>query len=680
MPAQSGGGENGPGHLDEFYAECDEHLTEIRRSLAALESVPDKTDLPRDVLDPLFRHLHSLKGILGMAGLAECERLAHGAEDYLRALSRHEAQLSDEGFETLTGVARMLEHALVAHRRNESLPDLGPVSESVTRLIHRSPSPEAPAAPAPVGAETAPQGKLHRAQHAQKHIFRAVFRPSPTLNQAGVNINTVRARLQQLGEIIQSTPKVETGGSISFEFLVAANEKPADLSPWNENGMTLSVADVPTPAPGAERESSGSSRTHAPPSAPAYLTPSHMVRVDLSRLDELMRDMGELVVHRARFEESLKRVSGFLPAHEARVFQEISYSLGRGLRRLRDGLMRVRLVPVAEIFERMFLVVRDLAREKGRKIQLNVRGQETQIDKYIVERLKDPVLHLVRNAATHGLESTEERAARGKPEALTISLRAATLGESVVLEVEDDGQGIDAQNIRRRAEESGISLPEELTEAELLEVMCLPGFSTREEADRVAGRGVGMAVVKDTVTSLGGEIRLHSKPGHGTNFTLRLPLTLAIADALLITVAEQRFAVPQTGLQEIATLEARRVQRLEEAEFMQYREGILPLLRLAKLFQLAESAKTEHPVLVIGHGADRIGVVVDRVLGQREIMVRALSDPLFKIPGVSGATELGDGQAVLILDVLGLVQMARNAKSTAVRSSAANLVPEVSYA
>jgi two-component system, chemotaxis family, sensor kinase CheA len=202
-------------------------------------------------------------------------------------------------------------------------------------------------------------------------------------------------------------------------------------------------------------------------------------------------------------------------------------------------------------------------------------------------------------------------------------------------------------------------VPEPLKPTDLLDLLCLPGFSTRDAVDLGSGRGVGMAVVKNTVTELGGELGLQTEPGRGTAFTLRLPLTLAIADALLIGVGSQRFALPQSGLQELTTVSTRAIQRLETTEFMRYRAGILPLVRLARLFRLLPADQPEYPVLVIGHGPDRLGLVVERVLGQREIMVRALSDPLLKHPVVSGATELGDGRAVLILDPLGLIQTAR---------------------
>jgi two-component system chemotaxis sensor kinase CheA len=322
----------------------------------------------------------------------------------------------------------------------------------------------------------------------------------------------------------------------------------------------------------------------------------------------------------------------------------------------------VRLVSIGEIFQRLPFVVRDLARENGKKIRLAISGQETEIDKYLVERLKDPLLHLVRNAVCHGMETPEQRMARHKPVEATLTLRASTVGESVVIEVGDDGQGIDEREVVERARARGMNVPDHLDAPQLLELICQPGFSTRDQADRGAGRGVGMTAVKNAVTEMGGQLSVETEFGKGTMFTLRLPLTLSIADALIIAAGGQRFAMPQGAVQEITTVEQGMVKELERNEVMTYRNGVLPLIRLSSIFDLTAEPRREFPVLVIGTGRSAVGIAADRLLGQREIVIRPVNDPLLKVPAIAGATELGDGRAVLILDADGIIQSARRRK------------------
>ena len=388
--------------------------------------------------------------------------------------------------------------------------------------------------------------------------------------------------------------------------------------------------------------------------------PSNVVRVDLARLDELMHMVGELVISRARLDDNLKRLSATLPQSDWRTLQETNQALERQLRDLREGVMRVRLVPVREVFARMQFVIRDLTREYGKKVALALSGQETEIDKLVVERMLDPLLHLVRNAVSHGLEAPDDRAAAGKPPEGKLVLRASTTGETIVIEVEDDGRGIDAAAVfgAGRARRADRCRGGDDTAA-LLDVIWAPGVSTRDEADRASGRGVGMAVVRNAVEELGGSLALDTRSGKGTRFTIQLPLTLAIADALIVAVGSQTFAVPQVAVREVIQVEPATLKVLENNELIPYREGVLPLVRLAAIFGLAERPAPAFYVLVIGSGLGAIGLAVDRVLGLREIVVRPLTDPLVRVPGITGATELGDGRAVLILDPLPLARAAR---------------------
>jgi len=310
-------------------------------------------------------------------------------------------------------------------------------------------------------------------------------------------------------------------------------------------------------------------------------------------------------------------------------------------------------------------VVRDLA-SADKKVRLEIAGQDTEIDKFLIERMMDPILHLVRNAVSHGLETTAERRAAGKTDEGLLTLSAAAVGDTVVLEISDDGRGIDGVAVARRAREKGLSVPDgTLNNEELLDILCAPGFSTREAADLASGRGVGMAVVRNTVQQLGGTLTLDTVPGNGTRFAVELPLTLAISDAIIGTVGARTFAVPQSAVREVIAVDPHTVRSLENNEIVSHRGGVLPLVRLADVFGLESRPRRSLHVLVSGGSRGAVGVVFDRVIGQREIVVRAISDPLIRVPGVSGATDLGDGKVVLILDLPALAAGA--GRSAAVR-------------
>jgi two-component system chemotaxis sensor kinase CheA len=323
----------------------------------------------------------------------------------------------------------------------------------------------------------------------------------------------------------------------------------------------------------------------------------------------------------------------------------------------------------------MRFVVRDVANGAGKDVRVELRGQDTEIDKLVVERMMEPLLHLVRNAVSHGVETPAERAAAGKPPQGRLLLSAAAAGERVRIEVEDDGRGIDRAAVATRARAQGLPVPDgALDDAALLDVLGAPGFSTRDVADLASGRGVGMDVVRSTLRALGGELFLSSEPGRGTRFTVELPLTLMIVDALLVKIGAQTMAVPQPALLEVVQVEASEVVTFENNEVVRYRGRVLPLLRLRRIFGIGgDGARASFPVLVVGSEAQPVGLAVDRLAGLREIVVRALADPLVAVPGIAAATELGDGRVCLILDSAALAQLAHRQRENAAAAGAAAL-------
>ena len=630
--------------LDDYFAECDEHLTAVRRTLLALERSVGQPRPDRAVSEELFRAFHSLKGIAGMVEHREIELLAHEMETYLRAVREGEVRLTTAGVDTLIDGARLLEHAIAARRNHEPPMDVEPTVAEL-RLI--APANDVasggalPVAPVPGGS------------------WECLFTPSPELLARGVNVDFVRARLRAAGEIVSAAPLVGEGGGIAFRFVFQGEPGEQAREAWRADGMVCSRVEPDADAARAAAvlmDRGG-----------ATLSSGQYVRVDLARLDDLMRMIGDLVIRRARLGDAVARVESRVPSSDWRAIQENTSALERQLRELRDGVMRVRLVPVGEIFRRVPFVVRDLARETGKRVSVDISGQATEIDKFLVERMLDPVLHVVRNAVSHGLETVDERVAAGKPPEGTIALAASAAGEIVTIQIADDGRGIDAERVIARARVAGLSVPSHVDEAALLDLISSPGFSTREASDRVSGRGFGMAVVRTTVQELGGSMRLASTPGHGTRFTFELPLTLAITDALIARVGGQTFAVPQAAVREVIELDPAAIRALEAGEIVQYRGAPAPIVRLSEVLGIPVTPQPRLHAFVVGAGAAAVVLTVDRIVGQREIVVRSTSDPLIRVHGIAGATDLGDGRAVLILDAAALAGPARGMRAAAHR-------------
>lgn len=613
-----------PALLDDFYTECDELFGQMRTCLVALEQFGSRPAAETAAtIETLYRCVHSFKGNCGIVGLRLAEQLAHATEDILRRLVRHETAITAVAVDLVGRSIHRLEQIAAAHRAHQPLP---PIEDLLPQ-----------AAADPGAAPVSPLRSAPAANVATHANWRATFAPAPTLDHRGVNVTSIRTRLAALGKIAKAAPIVRGDGTMVFEFslTLAAPPAPADLEAWSADGVVfepIAQESAPASAP-------------ADLASPLSLAPSHLVRVDLGRLDDLMRIMGELVIHRSRLDERIARLDG-----DRAPLQEVNAALARSLRDLRAAITRVRLVPIAEIFTRLPYVVRDLERESGKSVRLVVEGEGTEIDKYLVERLKEPLLHLVRNAVSHGIESPAERRAAHKPEQATLTLRAFSAGQTVTIEIRDDGRGLQARQILDRAAALGVAVPDSPTDADLLALICQPGFSTRVQADHAAGRGVGMSVVQTTVRELGGLLSVESVAGRFTQFTLRLPLTLSIADTFIVSAGSQTCAVPQSFVEEVVQFEEDDVRTVKQTEVIPYRDGVLPIVRLARLLGVEKRAHARIPVLVIGSERGSTGLVVDRVHAQREVVVRPMPDLLLKVRGISGATELGDGRPVLILD------------------------------
>jgi two-component system chemotaxis sensor kinase CheA len=482
-----------------------------------------------------------------------------------------------------------------------------------------------------------------------------------------VTIEVVRARLSAIGDIVAALPKVQPGGAVYFEFTLHLNPGASPDEAWREDGIAWSALERPERAALVpfDADTSQPLPRHAPVAA-------NLVRVDLAKLDESMRIIGELVISRSRLQDAIDKAAGTLGDASLEPIAAAADAIERQLRSLREGIMRIRLVPIGEVFERMRFAMRDIAREHGKTIHLDFEGGDTEIDKVVIDRIIEPLMHLVRNAASHGIESAGQRTAFGKPADGHIMLRARAAGDRIIVEVEDDGGGINYARVEKRAHERGL-LPARaaLDPSSVLDIITAPGFSTTEAADLASGRGVGMGVVLSTIRGLGGELTVDTRAGEGTRFVIELPLTLMIADALLVEVGGQTMAIPQILLREILPLGDHRITVLENNRVISYRESALPLIDLREVFSIPTPPAAQH-VLVVGADGTLQGLIIDRVLGLREIVVQPVSDPYVSVVGVAGATEMPDGRVSLILDVPAIVRHYRTGGTRRLRPSAAD--------
>jgi two-component system chemotaxis sensor kinase CheA len=631
--------------IDDYYAECDEHLTTIRRVLIELDEYPHRAPYP-DQMAELSRALHTIKGLSGMVGFADAEAIAHLLEDWLSRNTEPGRPFAPSALEGLFDGARLLEASIAAHRADTAGPDFSAFRRRVMQAGDRSRN-----VPKAEGARPKSPSDTVAADSVAARVFEFVFTPSRELAAEGVTVETVRAELSEIGTIVHAAPRMREEGGVSFLFTVALHADTQTPAQDYGRGVTCSEKEAAAAPTAGETEGDRA----------ALLRTASAVRVELPKLDELMRLVGDLVVTRGRIDDALAHLD--LRRSDIAALSDASARMERQLRSLHEAVLHVRMVPMSEVFDRMRYAVREVARDTGKQISVEIEGQETEIDKLVVEQMLEPLLHLVRNAASHGIEVPQIRTGSNKAPVGTISLRARTAGERIVIEIEDNGAGIDFGDVERRARQMHvIGEGESITASNILQVLSAPGFSTREAADMSSGRGVGMAVVQQRVTELGGTIALDTAAGRGSLFTIRLPLTLMIVNAIMFRIEGNLMAVPQPGVREVLQVGREEITPFENNEVIPYRESVLPIFRLRKFFGLPNdvAARALEHVLVIGSESSPIGIIVDRIVGQREIVVRSITDPLVTVPAISGATELSDGSVALIIDTTRLMEHARD--------------------
>ncbi len=388
---------------------------------------------------------------------------------------------------------------------------------------------------------------------------------------------------------------------------------------------------------------------------------SNILKVDFERLDHLLNLAGELVIHRTKLSQVDKKFKDLYQGKEISAeLSEAAALIHKATSDLQEAIMKVRMLPIRHVFQRFPRMVRDLSRERGKEINLSFKGEATELDKTVIDEIGEPLIHLIRNSIDHGIETPQERLGKRKSPVGEILLSAAQEGNHIIITVKDDGAGIDIDAIRAKAS-VGFSMEsmEAMGRDNLLELIFEPGFSTAKKVTEVSGRGVGLDVVKKNVARLGGMVDVKSEPGRGTTFTIKLPLTLAIISALMVRSATEYYALPLSSVVESLRMEPSNTHTINNREVLRLRDRVLPLVRLSSLFKTPLGEGDGHGrsyVVVVGRAEKRVGLVVDKLMGRQEIVIKALDDYVGETDGIAGATILGDGSVVLILDVAGLIE------------------------
>jgi two-component system chemotaxis sensor kinase CheA len=662
----------------EFVSEAEEILERMRDGLSDLaDQQTNSGEADPEVINQLFRSAHSLKGLSGMFGFDGLGELAHHLEDVLDRVRLGRAGLDAAALGLLDESVALV--ALTLEKVESGTQDelLDRVAEVIGRIDAwaRSPEPATEAAeveldPAMLRALT--EYEEHRLQENIRRGRRIqVVEASFDILAFEEGLAELTGAVREVGEVLSILPSPGEGAEsqIRFSLLVATDIPPGDLEARLEMpGASVREASRAGGAPAvAEPTAVLASDSAVEPSldpAPeltSLKSISDTVRVDIRKLDELMNLVGELVVQRGALARIARELQA-LPetARLAAELDKVHKGFERKLQDLQSGVLETRMVPLRQVFEKLSRVVRRLRRDTEKEVRLELRGADTELDKLIVEELVDPLMHIVRNAFDHAIEAPEERRAAGKPAEGCIRLEASQRGNDVVITCSDDGRGIDPAVVHSRAIERGIvSENAPLADREVLDLIFAPGLTTCTEVTETSGRGVGMDVVRANITALGGLVEAQSELERGTTVTMTLPITLAIIQALIVGVADQQFAIPLNSVRETLLVEPDEIQRSEGRELLNLRGDALPLRRLGREFGLGgqDQARTgKQYSVVLGIGDTRVGLLVDRLEGQQDTVIKPIQGPIDSIRGIAGATELGDAGAVLVLDVAALVE------------------------
>ena len=701
-------------YLSVFLDEAKEHIQSLNDNIMILEQDPEN----EDCINEIFRSAHSMKGMAGTMGYTRMQNLTHDMEDVFSDVRGGKIKIKSADIDVLLQCLDAIQEYVdnITENQDEGTDEHQNIIKALAD-IRNGTSGEGAAAPAAApAAEAAPAPSADTAGADGSSDYRAIkLDPSikSTLEEAvsqgkklyGVTVHIqescilkaargflVFKGLEEIGEIAVSDPSTQDIEDEKFDFsfslVVVTDESKekveeivksvsevegCECGEFDLNGAKTTedkeeapeAAQATAPAPAAaaapapaaaaapaQAAASGPAGGKKPVGKPVV---NRTVRVDIEKLDVLMNLVSELIIAK----NSLISAANTSGVSNSNVNEQIEY-LESVTTNLHESVMKVRMVPIESVLQKFPRMIRDLNKTLGKKMELTMTGEDTEMDRTVVDEIGDPLMHLIRNSADHGIESAELRAQRGKPDVGQIFLHAFQDGNSVVIEVGDDGNGIDAEAVKNKAIEKGVVTPDQaalLTEKQCVELLFHPGFSTAKQVSEISGRGVGLDVVKSKVESLSGEVTVRTKLGEGSTWVIRLPLTLAIIQALMVIIGEEKYAIPLDSIQSIEDVSPSDIKFVENKEVINLRGSVLPLIRLNEVLDTESKRNPDEDMVVViaRKGDQQVGLVIDELMGQQEIVIKPLGKYTAKCKMISGATILGDGEIALILDTNSII-------------------------
>lgn len=640
--------------LEDFLVEAFELIEQIDHDLIELEARPDDLEL----LNSIFRVAHTVKGSSSFLNFDVLTKLTHKMEDVLNKARHGELQITPDIMDVVLESVDKMKTLLNCIRDNGNDTAIGMDIEPIcARLaavadgtaVQNSPTPEQSAPQAATPEQAAPS---EPAQTASAQAAPEQAAPSMA-NQPEIDVN--------------SLSDAEVEAEIERLLKIRKAEDTARRAQKAQNPATPSPA--PKPAPKPATPPSAAKKVPAAGGANSPAAMEQTIRVEVKRLDQLMNLSGELVLSKNRlltiYDELQERYDGeqFLDK-----LNQVANSLSIITTDIQLAVMKTRMQPVSKVFSKFPRIVRDLSRELGKQIELEISGEETELDKSIIEEIGDPIMHMIRNSCDHGVEDPAARVAAGKSEKGVVQLKAYNEGNHIIIEIADDGKGMDPDMLKVKCIEKNLITEKEadqMSDKEAFALIFKPGFSTAQKVTSVSGRGVGMDVVKTNIEKLNGIIEIDSEPGKGSVFKLKIPLTLAIMQSLLVGAQEEYYAIPLASVMETIRVPIESIYTIEGKNVLRLRDEVISLVRLADVFNVKQVFESDSQayVVIIGVAEAKLGVIIDTLVGQEEIVIKSMGDYLQNIPGIAGATIRGDGRVTLIVDVSSMMNLARQIKT-----------------
>jgi two-component system chemotaxis sensor kinase CheA len=685
-------------YLEIFVEETREHLQSLNDNILVLEHEPEN----KDTINEIFRSAHSLKGMAGTMGYKRMQTLTHDMENVFSEVRNDKMKVTSDLVDVLFQCLDALETYLdnIINTQDEGTDDNAAIIKMLNDFLNGGSVSAAPAAPAatPAASAEAPSAPAGGSNFAnvvfadfEQHAISEAT--AKNLNVYGIHVQVdpgcilkaaraflVFKSVEEVGEIIKSNPSAQDIEDERFDFefdIFVISAEPIE----KVTGVIKNVSEIKdaigekivlsAPAEAEEKKAtetvSETKPAIAQPNKPAAAqgqapqkgkpVVNRSVRVDIDKLDSLMNLVSELIIAKNGLVSASTATDN--KDNNRSMREQIEY-LERVTTNLHESVMNVRMVPIETVVSRFPRMIRDLSKKLNKKMELYMTGEETELDRTVIDEIGDPLMHLLRNSADHGLESSEERIAKGKDETGTIFLNAYQDGNNVVIEVGDDGNGINVEKVKNKAIERGTITPEQaavMTDKEIVDLLFMPSFSTAEKISDVSGRGVGLDVVKSKIEALGGDVECKTVLGEGSTFTIRLPLTLAIIQALMVKLGEEQYAIALGSIQTIEDIPVDEIKYVQGKEVINLRGTVIPIIRLGGLLDVPNSGQAEDSltVVVIKKGDKQAGLVVDELIGQMEIVIKSLGKYIHINKMISGATILGDGEVALIIDANAIV-------------------------